>query len=120
MSAPRLFPRASRLTDKPQFDVVHRQGQRFSDPLFLVITRSNEVGRARLGLAVGIKAAGNAVHRNRIKRLVRESFRHRLQELPAVDVVINARAAAAKAGNPDIRASLATHWDRIVRRCARS
>jgi len=120
MSAPRRFPRASRLTDKPQFDVVHRQGQRFSDALFLVITRPNETGRARLGLAVGVKAAGNAVQRNRIKRLVRESFRHAQQELPPVDVVINARTAAAKAGNPDIRASLAAHWDRIVRRCARS
>jgi len=118
--ASRSFPRASRLTDKPQFDAVHRQGQRYSDTLFLVITRPNDSGRARLGLAVGIKAAGNAVERNRLKRLVRESFRHRQQDLPPVDVVINARAAAAKAANAEIRASLATHWDRIVRRCARS
>jgi ribonuclease P protein component len=116
----RSYPRARRLTDKPQFDVVHRQGQRFSDALFLVITRPNQAGRARLGLAVGIKTAGNAVKRNRLKRLARESFRHRMQELPPVDVVVSARTAAAKAGNAEIRASLAAHWDRIVRRCARS
>ena len=119
-SVSRRFPRASRLTDKPQFDVVHRQGQRASDALFLVITRVNEAGRARLGLAVGVKAAGNAVARNRLKRLVRESFRHRQQDLPAVDVVVNARAAASKSANGEIRASLSQHWDRIVRRCARS
>jgi ribonuclease P protein component len=86
----------------------------------MVIIRPNESGRARLGLAVGVKAAGNAVQRNRLKRLVRESFRHRQQDLPPVDLVVNARSAAAKAPNAEIRASLASHWDRIVRRCARS
>ena len=119
-SASRRFPRASRLTDKPQFDAVHSRGQRSSDALFLVITRANESGRARLGLAVGIKAAGNAAQRNRLKRLTRESFRHRQPELPSVDVVVNARHGAARADNAAIRASLAAHWDRIVRRCARS
>jgi len=115
----RRFPRASRLTDKPQFDAVHRQGQRSSDALFLVLTRPNEAGRARLGLAVGIKAAGNAVKRNRIKRLARESFRDRQHELPALDVVVNARPAATTSSSAEIRASLQAHWDRIVRRCAR-
>lgn len=85
-----------------------------------MITRPNETGHARLGLAVGVKAAGNAAQRNRLKRLARESFRHRQQELPPVDVVINARPGAARADNTAIRASLAAHWDRIVRRCARS
>jgi RNase P protein component len=37
-----------------------------------------------------------------------------------LDFVVNARAAATRATNDEIRASLAAHWDRIVRRCARS
>jgi ribonuclease P protein component len=85
-----------------------------------VIIRPNETGQARLGLAVGIKAAGNAVKRNRLKRLARESFRHAQKDLPRVDVVVNARPAATKCSSEEIRASLQSHWDRIVRRCARS
>jgi ribonuclease P protein component len=99
---------------------VHRAGIRASDPFFMVIARPNGLGHPRLGLAVGIRSAGNAVNRNRIKRVARELFRRRQQELPAVDMVVNARAAAGKASNAQIDASLAALWARICERCARS
>ena len=99
---------------------MHRAGIRASDPLFMVIARPNGLEHARLGLAVGVRAAGNAVNRNRIKRLVRESFRHHQPELPAVDLVVNARPAAGKSANADLVASIAALWTRIAQRCARS
>ena len=99
---------------------MHRNGIRASDPLFMVIARQNALGHARLGLAVGVKAAGNAVNRNRIKRVVREAFRHRKQELPPVDLVVNARVAAGKATNAQIATSVEALWARIGERCARS
>jgi ribonuclease P protein component len=99
---------------------VHRAGIRSSDPFFMVIARPNGLGHPRLGLAVGVKSAGNAVNRNRIKRAVRELFRRRQQELPPVDMVVNARAAAGKATNAQIAASLSALWARISERCARS
>ena len=86
----------------------------------MVIARPNGLGLARLGLAVGVKSAGNAVNRNRIKRVVREAFRHAKQELPSVDIVVNARAAACRATNAQITASVVTLWARIAERCARS
>ena len=85
-----------------------------------MITRPNDAGQARLGLAVGIKAAGNAVKRNRINRIARASFRHRQHDRPALDIVLTARPAATTSSSAEIRASLQSHWDRIVRRCARS
>jgi len=81
--------------------------------LFVVQRVENGAGDARLGMAVSTRAAGNAVNRNRLRRLIRESFRMNRQEMPAVDVLVTARAAAAKAPNREIFASLARHWRAI-------
>ena len=68
----RGLPRSRRLLAKAQFDAVRGSGQRSSDSLFLVSAKLNGLGNPRLGLAVGVRAAGGAVARNRIKRRVRE------------------------------------------------
>lgn len=73
----------------------------------------NDTGEARLGMAVGLRVTGNAVRRNRLRRLIRESFRMHRQELPAVDILVTARAPAAAAANRLVFESLAQHWRRI-------
>lgn len=65
-------------------------------------------------MAVSIRTAGTGVRRNRLRRLIRESFRMHRQALPAVDVFVTARAAARTAGNPEIHASLRHLWQRIA------
>ena len=64
-------------------------------------------------MAVGVRAIGAAVNRNRVRRLIRESFRLRRQELPAVDIFVIARAGAKSASNAQIFASLARQWQEI-------
>ena len=57
----------------------------------------------RLGLAVAVRVAGGAVGRNRLRRMIRESFRLDQRELPAVDVVVGARPPVRVAAAPATR-----------------
>ena len=64
-------------------------------------------------MAVGVRAIGGAVPRNRLRRLIRESFRMHRHDLPAVDVFVTARAPARAAGNREIFVSLERLWQEI-------
>ena len=77
---------------------------------------ANDAGHPRLGLTAG-RRVGGAVVRNRLRRRVREHYRQQVRRdmLPAVDVVIHLRAAAAAAG----RRSFYRELDRLFRGAAR-
>jgi ribonuclease P protein component len=96
-----LPPRA-RVRARADFDRIFQQGRRTASPLFaLHVCVDGEP--ARLGLAVSRKVDPNAVGRNRIKRVLRETFRQLRAQLPAGSYVIVARPPAAKSDNPVLR-----------------
>jgi ribonuclease P protein component len=94
------------------FRATYTQGRRFGNELLSATVRPNEGPRARLGLSIAARTVGNAVHRNRLRRLIRESFRQQRQ-LPAVDIVIGARNAARTAPPVELRAALQRMWKQI-------
>jgi len=114
------FPRSARLTRSREYRQVFRGAERVADRYFTVLAVPVGGSRARLGLAISRRVAARAVDRNRLKRLVRESFRQRRQGLPAVDIVVLARSAARHAGNAELAASLDRLWRRMAQRCAGS
>ncbi|MGH8149058.1 MAG: ribonuclease P protein component [Steroidobacteraceae bacterium] len=115
----RLSPQR-RLRRKSEYEAVYARGRRFGDAYFAVVARANGTGAARLGLAVATRAAGNSVERNRVRRVIRETFRLRQHGLPAMDLVVSARGAVARAKNAVLRESLNTLWDRVTEQCASS
>ena len=76
------------------------------DQLFVVQWIGNAGTKARIGMAVSKRAVGGAVERNRVRRLIRESFRLHRARLAAVDVFVTARAGAGAARNAEVFASL--------------
>lgn len=73
----------------------------------------NQRDHARLGLAIATRVFGTAVARNRVKRIIRESFRLHQCALPAVDITVSARDAARSASAAQLRSSLDKCWKRI-------
>ena len=117
---PSRFGANLRLRSKLQFDAVYAGGRRIDDRFFGLRVKPNGLAHPRVGLAVAVKTAGNAVKRNRLRRLVKESFRLAQFELPGVDVVVAAKFPAAEAPATALRASLATLWKRVASTCATS
>ena len=110
------FPRERRLRTWKEFGRVFADPVRSSDRFFTILARPNDVGMARLGLAISRKAAKRAVDRNRLKRIAREVFRHKT--LPAWDYVVTARPQAASAPSAALHESLDGLFDKLVRRGA--
>jgi len=109
------FPRQARLTRPRDYQRVFASARRLGDRYFTVLATPNELSHARLGLAISRRSAPRAVDRNRIKRTVRESFRHRQDTLAAVDVVVMAKPAARQATNEELFRSLEQQWRRLTK-----
>lgn len=111
------FAPRQRLLKPADFDRVYALRLRVSDSCFSVNAAPNSLGFARLGLSIGVKAVGNAVARNRVKRQVRESFRQVAVAMPAIDLVVGARPGVRTAHNARLRESLNVLWTEIEKRC---
>ncbi len=104
--------KSSRLRRRSEFLAVQQQGRRlFAGPLVVLALARGGDG-PRIGITVSKKIA-NAVGRNRVKRWVREAFRSIAADLPAVDLVVVARAGADRLGLDGARAALETARARL-------
>lgn len=114
----RGFPRSSRVLEKKAYQRVFERATKLAGKHFVVLARPNALGHPRLGLAISKKAAKSAVERNRIKRVCRESFRHRQAELPGVDLVVMAqRSRVVGTPNAALFQDLDKLWSKLIGRC---
>ncbi|HRQ64582.1 MAG TPA: ribonuclease P protein component [Xanthomonadaceae bacterium] len=107
------YPRCARLTRRGDFDHAFKSGQRFHTRCFRVHYCDAPADTARLGITLSRKVARRAHDRNRMKRLVRETFRLARPGLPPLDLVLLAKPELKSAGEDALKADLDMLWQRV-------
>ena len=88
------FSRTLRIRTPAEFDRIYKTRIFAADGVLVVNGDANGLAHPRLGLSVS-KKVGNAVVRNRWKRLIREAFRLSREKLPAgIDLVVRPQKGA--------------------------
>jgi ribonuclease P protein component len=103
------FPDSQKISKRADFQKILREGKKVHTKHFIVVCCKADHGTVRLGLAVSRKV-GNAVKRNRVKRVIREFFR-RNKSLFAIssDAVIIAKQGAHELSYQQVTAEMEKH-----------
>lgn len=100
------FLKEDRLLKPGEFAKTRKAGRRLSTRGFTLYILPNGLGKTRLGLSVSARV-GNAVKRNRVKRLTREFFRQNTGLFPeSADVLVTVKSLAHISGLADLAAEI--------------
>jgi ribonuclease P protein component len=95
-----------RLRRPEDFRRVRSEGRSWAHPLFVLSRLPNDGPGTRVGISASRKV-GNAVARNRARRLLKEAMRHLYHQVAAGwDIVLVARSALLEAQEPQVEAVL--------------
>lgn len=94
------------LTENYQFRGLYRHGKNIVTPYVAVYLQKNRLNYNRLGITTS-KKIGNAVQRNRAKRLIKEAYRLLEPRLPkGYDYVLVARKKTVYSNMQEVKKSL--------------
>ena len=107
------FPPENRLHTSREYAAVWRQGRKYHTDHLIIVIAAGSASHPRLGMTVSRKV-GNAVCRNRIKRWIRELFRHWPAEtLPPLDINIIAKRQAGSITHEELDQELSSIFKRL-------
>lgn len=108
------FGRAMKMNKPRDFSRVFRQAKRASGGGLTVLTVDNTAGHPRLGLAIAKKHIKLASNRNRLKRIIRESFRQHQSRFEHIDIVVLSRSDVVRRSSAQLWTTLEQHWNTVA------
>ena len=112
------FPKTYRLLNAADYQSVFNQSRfKVSCRYFLILATPGAGAHSRLGIIVAKKNVAKAVQRNRLKRLIREWFRHHPRFTTSLDLVVMVRRDADKLSNAQFQQRLANLWGDLESKC---
>lgn len=113
------FPKELRLTRAAEYKAVFSKAKyKVSCRHLLIFAIDNALTHPRLGVIVGKKNVARAVQRNRIKRVLRTSFRLNQDLLGSLDIVILARSNLGSLNNNSITEHTSRLWRDLINKVA--
>lgn len=111
------FGRNKRLLTARAYQAVFSNTRyKVAHPHLLLLARPNQISHPRLGLVVAKKHIRHAVDRNRIKRVVRDTFRLAQDQLDSLDIVFLVRQGMDSLSPSEQTALLQKSWQRLSRK----
>lgn len=107
------FPRSRRVGSPEDFNAVFKEGIRLKQGCLIMYAKPNGRLNPRLGLAVSKKAIPKAAERNKVKRLIRESFRLYQNQLANIDIVVVVTRHYFET-QPSLWSDLGRQWSKLV------
>lgn len=111
------FPKQLRLLKAAEFKAVFGHATfKVSCPYLVIFAQANGRDCGRVGLVIGKKHVPTAVQRNRIKRVLRNTFRLNQKLLHGLDIVILARSGLGSIDNVQLADRVQRLWQDLARK----
>ncbi len=114
------FSRELRLLTPTHFEFVFNNAIPSVSPQLTLLARYNSTQQPRIGITLSKKRVKHASQRNRIKRVIRESFRLQRHSLPNIDIVVVGKSGVDKLTNKELDTLLSKLWKKLAARCEKS